>query len=192
MANSCLYTEITKKKRKNSNTFNVSISKLSAMNWNQIDHQIFSAILSFLEKSVDSCQHASQICMCMVFRILACDTTCVCDCVCVNFYTRRILIFKTGITVILCLVFIFRRIRRGNIQYIIARRCASATGYLSQYFIGIHIAISLSGACRQQRNSDVFHENPLHLRDTTRRCMLPRVRSWINVWQSRTSRTGNI
>lgn len=31
----------------------------------------------------------------------------------VHFYTRRVLIFKAGITVILCLVFIFRRIRRG-------------------------------------------------------------------------------
>lgn len=30
-----------------------------------------------------------------------------------HFCTRRVLIFKAGITVILCLVFIFRRIRRG-------------------------------------------------------------------------------
>ena len=119
-------------------------------------------------------------------RALACDTARAFLHTHIQTRARRILIFKAGVTVILCLVFIFRGIRRGNIQYIIARRRASATGYLSQYFIGTHIAISASGACRQRRNSDAFppesftftrrkHTSP---RSAT---FSPRVRSWTNV-----------
>lgn len=59
------------------------------------------------------------------------------------FAPRCTLIFTAALTVILCSVFMFHGIRRGNIQYIIARRRA-ATGEgacLSQYFIEIYIAI---------------------------------------------------
>lgn len=85
----------------------------------------------------------------------------------VHFYTRRVLIFKAGITVILCLVFIFRRIRRGifNILLpgVVPPPLATCLNILLEYISQYRRAV------RADRNGIRirFCENLLHSRGNT-------------------------
>lgn len=99
----------------------------------------------------------------------------------VHFYTRRVLIFKAGITVILCLVFIFRRIRRGIFNILLPGAVppplATCLNILLEYISQYRRAV------RADRNGIRirFCENLLHSRGNTH--MLPSIRIWINVRQ---------